>query len=113
MTAQSDALADLINEHRQTGRNIQELAAEIATDYQVNPTFLIRKFNEAYPQGLPQVDLQKAEAIARQVELKREEENRQEAIAISVFFAINPRHLNNIGSEAHKIIRTCNRIARR
>jgi hypothetical protein len=48
----SDAMADLVAEVR-NGASLEDAAAAIAPDYAFHPSLLVRKFHEAYPQGLP------------------------------------------------------------
>jgi len=50
----ADAMTDLIGEVRK-GAQLDAAAAEIAPDYGFHPSLLVRKFNEAYPSGLPKV----------------------------------------------------------
>lgn len=50
----SDAMTDLIGEVRK-GAKLEAAAAAIAPDYGFHPGLLVRKFNEAYPCGLPKL----------------------------------------------------------
>jgi len=45
-------MADLVAEVR-NGASLEDAAAAIAPDYAFHPSLLVRKFHEAYPQGLP------------------------------------------------------------
>lgn len=47
-------MTDLVADVRK-GVDLQAAAAAIAPDYGFHPSLLVRKFNEAYPDGLPPV----------------------------------------------------------
>lgn len=100
----ADAFADLVSELRSTGRPIEELAAEIASDYEVNPAFLIRRFNEQYPEGLPEVDLAKAQELEARVNEQERQRELAERQAIIGFFAQNPTAFRRAPRAAQQIV---------
>ena len=53
-SALADAMTDLVGEVR-GGAKLEAAAAAIAPDYGFHPSLLVRKFNEAYPCGLPKL----------------------------------------------------------
>lgn len=53
-SALADAMTDLVGEIR-NGVRPEDAAASIAPDYGLHPCLLVRKFNEAYPCGLPKL----------------------------------------------------------
>lgn len=84
---------------------IQDVAAEIRNgvlqadaidmvsgDYHLNPILLRNSFARAFPNGVPQVDVKKAEELLAAHKAKKEEKAAAEMAAIREFFAINPHH---------------------
>jgi hypothetical protein len=57
-SALADAMTDLVGEVRD-GAKLEAAAAAIAPEYGLHPSLLVRKFNEAYPCGLPKLIAQK------------------------------------------------------
>ena len=47
-------MTDLVADLRK-GRKLENAAASIAPDYGFHPSLLVRKFHEAYPDGLPRL----------------------------------------------------------
>jgi hypothetical protein len=47
-------MADLVAEVR-NGADLESAASTIAPDYAFHPSLLVRKFHEAYPNGLPKL----------------------------------------------------------
>lgn len=103
----ADAFSDLVTELRSTSRPLEELATEIAGDYDVNPAFLIRKFHEQYPDGLPPVDVEQANRLQRAADEKQRQLFAAEQAAIVDFFAQNPTQLRRAPVAAQRIIAQC------
>ena len=81
MTDLTDAIADLKNEAVRGNAITDELIAEVAADYSLNPVLLARKFAESYPH--PELLANSAAAadpkaaLEREIAAARESLNRQ------------------------------------
>lgn len=91
------AFEDLKDELRTSGSSLEELASEIAADYPgVNPVALVKRFNETFPEGLPEVDVEKAERLEKELKARQADYRRREAEAIEEFFSA-PAHVRRGG----------------
>lgn len=92
----ASALSDLAKELRSSELTLEVLASEIAQDYGLNPAYLVRLFNTTYPDGLPQVDVEKAERLEKELKARQADYRRREAEAIEEFFSA-PAHVRRGG----------------
>lgn len=97
MTNFAHAFEDLKDELRTSGSSLEELASEIAADYPgVNPVALVKRFNETFPEGLPEVDVEKAERLEKELKARQADYRRREAEAIEEFLTA-PAHATRGG----------------
>ncbi len=101
--SKAEAFDDFIQELRKGGTP-EEVAAEVAPFYSVNPEFLLQRFKAVYPNGLTPVNLELANELFAKHQQRETEKIIAENQAVADFFRENPNAFRNMGRKACEIV---------